>query len=313
MKNKLRLLALLIISLCCFSLFCACDNKENQKTSIICSTYAEYDWVSNILGEQKENYSLTLLTDNGKDLHSYQPSIADVTKISRADMFIYVGGESTSWVEKALKNKQNKNMIVVNLLNILGDNAQIEDVFEDQEDKDEIEYDEHVWLSLKNAKLFVTEITKSLKQLDSENASTYETNATNYIARIQALDNNYTNQIDNCRVKSLVFGDRFPFKYLATDYNLTYYAAFNGCSAETEASFSKITSLAQKVDELGLKAVVKIETSDGKIANQIIENTKNKNQKLLTLNSMQKTDTKSTQSYLAIMTTNLSTLCEALS
>jgi len=318
MKHKLLYFSLLLITIFCFPLLVACENEGEQqsKTSIICSTYAEYDWVQNILGDKKENFSLTLLTDGGKDLHNYQPSISDIVKISKADMFIYVGGESTSWVDDALKNKQNKDMIVINLLSILGDKAQIEDDFDEEEGEHEAEYDEHVWLSLNNAQTFVTEIAKKIATLDSENATTYQENASNYVDSLTELDNEYQTEIGKSKVKTLVFGDRFPFKYLATDYNLTCFAAFSGCSAETEASFETKINLAKAIKENELAAVVKIETSDGSIAQSIkdtVRNTYNMEIKIIELDSMQKTNSKTSKSYLSIMKSNLTALCEALS
>ncbi len=323
MKHKLLYFSLLLITIFCFPLLTACENdgEQQNKPSIICSTYAEYDWVQNILGDKKDNFTLTLLTDGGKDLHNYQPAISDIVKISKADMFIYVGGESTSWVDDALKNKQNKDMIVVNLLSILGDKAQIEDDFDEEDEHEhehehEEEYDEHVWLSLNNAQTFVTEIAKKIATLDSANADIYKENASNHVDSLTELDNEYQTEIGKCRVKTLVFGDRFPFKYLATDYSLTYFAAFSGCSAETEASFETKINLAKAIKENELAAVVKIETSDGSIAQSIkdtVRNTYNMEIKIIELDSMQKTNSKTSKSYLSIMKSNLTALCEALS
>lgn len=281
-----------------------------------------------------------MLLDKGVDLHSYQPSTADISKISEADVFIYVGGESDEWVKDVLKQAKNKNLKVINLMDVIGDKAKEEEVKEgmqaedehdhdkdkdhdekhDQDkehdhDKDEPEYDEHVWLSLKNAKIFTKKISDVLSEVDKDNAKTYKANYKNYAKKLDELDKKYAEAVSSAKVKTLVFGDRFPFRYLVNDYGLDYYAAFVGCSAESEASFETVTFLAKKIDELGLKHILTIEGKNHKIAKAVIENTKNKSQKILTLDSMQSTtsnDVKNGASYLGIMEKNLEVLKKAL-
>ena len=181
--------------------------------------------------------------------------------------------------------------------------------------EEEPEYDEHVWLSLKNAKVICDAIEKDLADLDPDNADAYAKNLEDYTGQLDALDQEYQTAVDAAPQKTLLFGDRFPFRYMVDDYGLTYYAAFVGCSAETEASFETITFLAQKVDELGLKNIMTIEKSDQKIAKTIRDNTKNKDQNILTLDSMQSTtsdDVKNGETYLSAMKSNLEVLKEAL-
>ena len=215
-------------------------------------------------------------------------------------------------------------MIVINLLEILGDNAKEEEMkegmqeeedeheHEHEHDEEEHEYDEHVWLSLKNTKIFMTELASRIADVDIYNKETYISNTNNYIAKLDTLDNEYQETVNSGSKTTLLFGDRFPFRYLMEDYNLDYYAAFIGCSAETEASFETIAFLAGKVDELGLNTILKIETSNGSIANTIRENTTNKNQSILTLDSMQNTTLRSGKTYLSIMESNLEILKEAV-
>ena len=186
---------------------------------------------------------------------------------------------------------------------------------EHDHDKDEPEYDEHVWLSLKNAKIFTKKISDVLSEVDKDNAKTYKANYKNYAKKLDELDKKYAEAVSSAKVKTLVFGDRFPFRYLVNDYGLDYYAAFVGCSAESEASFETVTFLAKKIDELGLKHILTIEGKNHKIAKAVIENTKNKSQKILTLDSMQSTtsnDVKNGASYLGIMEKNLEVLKKAL-
>ena len=305
-------------------------DKNSGKIKVVATIFPEYDWAREIIGDTK-SAELTLLLANGVDLHSYQPSIQDIAKISTADIFIYVGGESDGWVADALKNATNKNMKVINLMETLGDKVKEEEVKEgmqaeeeeehehhhddEDEDEEEVEYDEHVWLSLRNAKILSAEIAAALCEKDSANAAAYKANLAAYTARLDALDAKYAAAVKAGSHKTILFGDRFPFRYLVDDYGLDYFAAFVGCSAETEASFETVIFLSKKVDELGLNSVLKIESGDGKIARTIIQNTKKKNAKVLTLDSIQSTTAKQAKAgatYLKIMEANLSVLTEAL-
>ncbi|MGN0523763.1 MAG: metal ABC transporter substrate-binding protein [Eubacterium sp.] len=323
--SKLKKVLSIVLCLLMLLAFGACsknsdaENENNPKISIICTIFPEYDWVKNILGSKADNVELTLLLDNGVDLHNYQPTVEDLVKISSCDMFVHVGGESDSWVDDALANATNENMVVINLLDILGDTVKEEEVKEgmetEEEESNELEYDEHVWLSLKNAMVICNELSERIQQLDSANAQAYKENTENYVSLLTDLDNQYRDVCINAKTKTLLFGDRFPFRYLVEDYGLDYYAAFAGCSAETEASFETISFLAQKVDELGLTTVLTIEGTDHKIAETIIKNTSSKDQSIGVLNSMQGTtleDSLSGTDYLSIMTDNLSVLERAL-
>jgi zinc transport system substrate-binding protein len=209
-------------------------------------------------------------------------------------------------------------MQVINLLDVLGDSAKEEEIVEGMEaeeeaegGEEEVEYDEHVWLSLNNASIFVDAIEEALAAVDSANSDAYKANADSYKSELSALNNQYEEVVSSASGDTVLFGDRFPFRYMVDDYGLNYYAAFVGCSAETEASFETITFLAGKVDELGLKSVLTIENSDNKIAETIIENTADKDAKILALDSMQST-TSTDASYLDIMKSNLDVLREAL-
>ncbi|HCA71034.1 MAG TPA: zinc ABC transporter substrate-binding protein [Ruminococcaceae bacterium] len=307
-------------------LLSACGNKnESQEKSlqIVATIFPEYDWVREILGADADHTELTMLLNKGVDLHSYQPTAEDILKISTCDLFIYVGGESDAWVEDALQEATNKNMRVINLLEVLGSAAKEEELAEGMESEEEEageeeegpEYDEHVWLSLKNTQVFVHEIAENLAEIDSQNADHYQNNAAAYNEKLASLDEDYKNTIADAPQKTLLFGDRFPFRYLVDDYELSYYAAFVGCSAETEASFETIAFLAGKTEELGLTCVLTIESSDQKIAQTIIENTQTKEQKILTLDSMQSATSEEAANgvtYLSVMDSNLSVLKEAL-
>lgn len=481
--------------------------RNENKLHIVATTFPQYDWARQILGDKAADVELTLLLDDGVDLHSYQPTVEDIAKISTCDMFIYVGGESDGWVQGALKAATNQNMIVVNMLEVLGDKVKEEERIEGMEhdhehDHDEIdpdtiqdrpladwqgswttietalesgaldayvehnaeesgndfetqkaayaerwksdhtsliitgtsvdfggapanynyigyklvetdqgasvwygfkaadsatgtplyiafsdhgiggehadeeehgeeaheeehgaahfhlrygnesfealtavegwsptyfpsdapeeeiaetmsghshgdepESDEHVWLSLKNAQVLCAHIAGELERLDAKNAAIYASNAEAYHVKLAELDAAYQNVVENAAVKTLLFGDRFPFRYLVDDYGLTYYAAFSGCSAETEASFETIVFLANKANELALQNVMVLEGSGQSIAKTVIENTKDKNQKILVLDSMQSITARNVAAgatYLSVMESNLAVLKEAL-
>ena len=295
------------------------DTNKTDKLSIVTTIFPEYDWVREILGDKADSAEITMLLDKGVDLHSYQPTADDLIKISDCDLFVYVGGESDEWVEDALKSAANKNRKVINLLDVLGDSVKeeetVEGMQEEEEDHEEKEYDEHVWLSLKNAEVLVNAISKSLQELDPGNKDTYATNAAAYIEKLSALDGEYQAAVSAGTYKTLLFGDRFPFRYLVDDYGLSYYAAFAGCSAESEASFETVSFLARKVEEGKLPCVLTIEGKNHKIAETVVQNTAGKNQKILTMDSMQSTtsqDVAGGTTYLSLMEKNLDVLKEAL-
>lgn len=311
-----RIIVLLLSALMVLSVLSGCDNKKNNnanKLKVVTTIFPIYDWVKEILKD--EDVDVSLLQDNGVDLHSYEPTVDDIAKINNADVFMYVGGESDEWVESVLES--NKNVRVVNLLEVLGDSVKLEEELEgvehdhEHDHEDEEEYDEHVWLSLRNAKKCVEAIKDVLCELDPTNMDRYKKNAEEYIEKLELLDQKYMEVVSNSKNNTLVFGDRFPFRYLVDDYNLNYYAAFVGCSTESEASFNTVTFLAKKLDELGLTSILTIEGNNHKIAETIIKNTENKNQEILTLNSMQGSILEG-DTYLSIMENNLEVLKKAL-
>ena len=321
-----RILALCMSIIMIAAVFAGCgsDSTPDEAAAdikVVTTIFPIYDWVREV-AQDDVDINLDLLLDNGVDLHSYQPTAKDIMDISDCDIFVYVGGESDKWVDDTLTQANNKDMIVLDLMDILGDKTKEEELKEgmqgeeeEEGEEDEPEYDEHVWLSLKNASLFTEKIAEALGQVDSRHAADFKTNADAYIEKLNALDAQYQETVDSAAVKTLLFGDRFPFRYLTDDYDLDYYAAFIGCSAESEASFETITFLAEKVDELGLKAIMQIETSDGSIAKTIRDNTKTKDQEILTLDSMQAVTADRVadgETYLSIMESDLEVLKQAL-
>ncbi|MDR1628656.1 MAG: zinc ABC transporter substrate-binding protein [Oscillospiraceae bacterium] len=499
-----KIIAVFMAALLASLMLTSCNKPENtdsgKKLKIVSTIFPQYDWVRQILGDQADEAELTLLLDKGVDLHNYQPTADDIIKVSNSDLFIYVGGESDAWVEDALKNAANKNMVVINLLEVLGDAVKEEEIKEgmehdehdhevdvddvkdrplsdwqgdwvtiedalangdldeyvahqaqenetdaatqkaayeqhwksdyanlkitgtsvtfggvavdyeyagykivegangaavwygfaaktpvdtapkfiafsdhgtggeeDHEDEDEDEHetahfhmrygnesfealteienwsptffpsdaageeiaeamsghghshegelDEHVWLSLKNAQVFTSYIADKLAELDADNTAIYKANAESYNTKLGALDGEYRQAVNKAATKTLLFADRFPFRYLVDDYGLDYYAAFSGCSAETEASFETVVFLAEKTNGLNLKHVMVIESSDKSMANTVIQNTAGKNQSILVLNSLQSVtaaEVSAGTTYLSVMESNLEVLKEAM-
>ena len=360
------------------------QESTGESLSIVSTIFPQYDWVREILGEKASNMDLTLLISSAVDLHSFNPSISDIATIATADLFIYVGGHSDDWVEGALRQATNPNIVVINLMEVLGDGAKLEEIIEgmqhdhhdcddddcdhdhdhhdcddddcdhdhhdcddddcdhdhhdcddddcdhdhhdcDDHDGDDDdcghdhhhhgESDEHVWLSLRNAVVFCHAIADALSALDPVNADYYAANLAAYVEKLLSLDEEYRAALGNIENKTLLFADRFPFRYLADDYGINYYAAFSGCSAETEASFSTIIFLAGKVDELGLSTVMITESGNRAIAETVISNTETKDQQILELDSMQSITTADVQrgvTFLSIMESNLAVLVEVL-
>lgn len=304
------------------------STADSDKISVVCTIFPQYDWVKQIV-KDNENIEVSLLLKNGTDLHNYQATADDIVKINDSNLLIYTGGESDAWIEDTIKNAKNKNINYINMMDVLGDEIKEEEVVEGMEEHDdhdddheeekhhheEVEYDEHVWLSLDNAEITCKAISEKLGTLDTANADEYRQNAENYIKQLEALDDKYEDMVENSARKTILVGDRFPFRYLVDEYDVDYYAAFAGCSAESEASFETVIFLAEKTDELGLPAVLAIDGSDQQIAKTIISNTKNKDQKILVLNSMQSVnsdDISNGETYIQIMEENYKILKEAL-
>lgn len=289
--------------------------RNSEQLQIVTTIFPVYDWTRNILGENPTDAELTLLVDSGVDMHSFQPTTKDMIKIADCDVLVYVGGESDAWVEDALREAVNEDMIAVNLMDALGSNLREEEAVYGAEEEEDPGYDEHVWLSPGAAMTLCEAIEEAIAAADKANAETYQANLEAYEKEIAALDQKYREMVDAAPIKTLLFGDRFPFLYLTKEYGLDYYAAFDGCAAETEASFETIQFLARKLDELGLPAVCTIEGSDQKIAQTIISNTRSGGQKIVTLDSMQSVtaeDAKAGVSWLSVMEKNLGVFKEAL-
>ena len=359
-ENIMKRITILIVTcLLILTTFGGCTRTEAQTEDrfiIVTTIFPSYDWVRQILGDNVDNFNLSFLTDSGVDLHSYQPTVRDIALIASSDIFIYVGGKSDGWVTSVLNEAVNPNMIVINLMDVLGTAMMMENDHHhhdcdhhdcnhhhhhdcdhhdcnhhhhhccDHHDCNHHHHhdcnhhhhftheDEHIWLSLNFAKILSTAITEALIQLDPNNAYLYQTNLNAYIGELSVLGERYQTMIDSATVTTLLFADRFPFRYLMDDFGLTYYAAFPGCSAETEASFSTIAFLIGRVNDLGLTSIFVTESSDESLARTIARDSL-MNPQILVLDSMQSVTARDVQSgitYLSIMENNLNILRETL-
>lgn len=295
---------------------------EDDTIKVLATVFPEYDWVREVLGENPSHVQLDLLVDSGMDLHSYQPTVKDIMEIASCDLFIYVGGESDAWVAETLKQTERPGRETLCLLEILGDKAKEEELTEGMETQEEHgaeeekpEYDEHVWLSVRNAGVFCQAIAGKLSQINPGFEESYQENAKTYVEKLNRLDQRYQETVDKAGQKMLLFGDRFPFRYMTDDYGISYYAAFAGCSAESEVSFQTVAFLAKQADRWNLSSILTIRGGDQKIARTIRQNTRSGDQEILELDSMQAVTAEEIQggmSYLSIMERNREVLEKAL-
>ncbi len=338
-----RSCAVVLAYIAAFGVFLAgCGSEvgaDDGRISIVCTTFPQYDWIREIIAGNDDGFRLSLLTEKGGDLHSYQPSALDIARIAECDMLVYVGGESDKWVEDVLRADVESDVCAVNMMSELDGRLyeeehiggeQHEDGHEDghsggygeyeygggQADSyDAVEYDEHVWLSLKNAEHIVRVLCNELMRLDEGNAGLYEKNCEAYLEKLSALDGEYEEVVETASADALVFADRFPFRYMAEDYGIECFAAFEGCSAETEASFETVASLIEAVKAHHLTAVLVLEGSDSRLARVIVENADSDNGRVLVINSMQSVSKRNIEggmSYLGVMKDNLEVLRLAL-
>lgn len=305
--------------------FSSCKAKlqnTDDKIKVVTTIFPEYDWLMNVASPSNDKIIPNLLIKNGVDVHSYQPSAKDIMDITNADILMYIGGESDKWITDALKNKNNPNMIVLNLMDIIKENLKEEEIVPgmeaeeaEGEDEEEIEYDEHIWFSISNVKECVQKLSEALISLDPENQDGYTSRTNAYLASLDELNQKYKNELENSKLDTIIVCDRFPFRYLVDDYNINYYAAFPGCSAESEASFETVSFLASKIDEIDTNKVIIIESSKDKLAKTIINASSHKLADILVLDSMQSTTLSEIfngKTYIGAMESNLEILKKAL-
>lgn len=328
--NKRLIIAIVVMALMMIFSGCGVNTRDDDKINIVCTQFSQYDWVKNIVGDVK-GVEITLLVKNGVDMHSYQPSADDMITIKQADVFIYVGGESDSWIKDALK-QANSDMVKINMMDILlnsdkskeliaqeniddeNHEEHIVQAIDNHEEHDhEFDNDEHIWLSLENAKILCNEIKNKLCTMDSKNEQVYNDNCEQYINKIDDLINKYNKNIKSKNIK-IVLADRYPFAYLFRDNNIECFAAFNGCAAETEASFETVIKLADNLDKYNMKYIYISDETKRDFAKTIISNSKDDNREILFIESLQSVTQKKLDeglTYIGAMEDNLNKLMKS--
>lgn len=311
--------------------------NENGQTILVCG-FAQYDWVNNILGENPSGIAVERLNESSADMHSYQPTVADMVKIADCSLLIYTGGESEFWIDEAILSSGKTDSSCLSLMEIFKGPEMLCENYSDalseheheahseheheheagSEDEHEHEADEHLWLSLKMAPVFIEKITESICALDETNTLYYKKNSEDYIKKITDLDSRYESVADAARKTGrnlIIVADRFPFAYLTEDYHIEHIAAFPGCSAETEASFATILSLSDAVDRYLPGAVLILKKSSPDLAHTVINNSDVKDLPVLFLDDMQSVTPKDIEegcSYISVSEDNLAAIRAAL-
>ena len=293
---------------------------SSGKISIVSTIFAPYDFSREVAGD---NADISMLLHPGSESHSYEPTPQDIIKIQNCDVFVYVGGESDTWVHDVLNSMDTSKMKIVTLMDCVDvvEEELVEGMEGDREDEDdhsgedghgEAELDEHVWTSTKNAKLIIQKLSDALCEVDGSNADAYKQNTEAYIAELNDLEASFDEVIASAARKTIVFGDRFPFRYLADAYGLDYFAAFPGCSTDTEASVATVAFLIDKVKAENIPVIFHVELSNQKMADTISEATGAKVRLLHACHNITKTDFDNGLTYIDLMKQNLVNLKEAL-
>jgi zinc transport system substrate-binding protein len=310
----------MLICICSFAI--AGGNKDNQNTNgkitVTTTIFPPYDFTRAIAGDK---VNLTMLLPPGAESHSFEPTPRDIIGIQNSSVFIYIGGESDAWVDRILDSMDTGKIKIIKLMDTV--DVVEEEIVEGMEEEEEApllalgiepepEYDEHIWTSPKNAVRMVRAITEALCDTDAAHTDFYRNNAVSYIAKLNELDAVFQTIVDSAKRKTIVFGDRFPFRYFADAYGLAYYAAFPGCSTETEPSAATVVFLINKIKAEKIPVVFHIELSNERMADTIAGETGAKKRLLHAVHNISKRDFDSGVTYLDLMTANALYLREAL-
>lgn len=300
---------LLIILLLVFFTGCSSTEKETKYT-IVTTNFPGYDFVRAII-KDVDDISVKMLISPGSEIHSYEPTPEDIINIQKADLFVYVGGESDEWVDNLLDNIDSSKTRVVKLMDFVNNvyEEKVNEISEDEEDK---ELDEHVWTSPKNAITIIQSLSKIIIEIDETNKEKYLANENKYVEEITEIDNEIQEVVKTAKRKELIFGDRFPFRYFTDLYGLKYYAAFPGCSSETEANAKTIAYLIDKVKSDDIPVILKIELSSGKVSEAIQKETGAKVLELHSAHNISQDDFDKGITYVDIMKKNIEVLKVAL-
>lgn len=322
-----KLLCLLLVLALALPLFSCARKEDDGKIRILATLFPQYDWLRQVVGDS-ETVKLELLISNGTDPHSYQPTASDIAAISNCDMIVYVGGDSDNWVKKAIERSKNEDIITtvlteidgITLCNISSSSHSHEEHSHEEhsheghshEGHSHAAFDEHLYLSLKNAAVASKAFADELSKLDPKNKELYLKNAEEYAKELLSLDGYLAEGVAaTAEEPFMLFADRFPFVYLLSEHHIHYAAAFEGCSADADAGFDTVIRLIKEADAHDVKYVTVTETSDKALANTVISSTKSKNQKILTLNSLQaitKAQIDGGATYISLMRENIDTI-----
>lgn len=310
------------------------ESKENDKNNIstkkdklkiVTTLFPQYDFAKQIAGDKA---NVKMILSPGQDSHSFEPTPEDIKKIQNADIFIYNGGEAEEWIEKIIDSVDTKKVNAIKMMDYIKavkeeevEGMEHEDDHEQEklqrhDDNDnhnhEKEYDEHIWTSPKNAKGMVEAIKNTLVKVDNTNEKYYNANYEKYTKKLDELDKSLINTVAKAKRKMIVLGDKFPFRYLAKDYGLTYRAAFNGCSTQTEPSIETVTYLIKTVKENKIPVIYHIEMSNKKISKTISDETGAKVLLLHSAHNVTKEEFDKGITYIDIMNNNIGNLKEGL-
>jgi len=296
----------------------ASSADSSGKFSVVCTNFPEYDFVRQIAGGKA---AITMLLTRGAGSHSYEPTPQDIITIQNSNLFVYVGGDSDAWVADVLSSMDQSKMTVFKLMDCVdlveeelveGMQPEAEESSTQSETEEAPEMDEHVWTAPANAMKIVQKLSDTLCTLDSANQDTYKANTKTYLAQLQKLDDDFRQVIDNSKRKEIIVGDRFPFRYFCEEFGLTYYAAFPGCSTDTEADASTVAFLIDKVKEDQIPIVFHIELSNEQMCDSICEATSAKSELLNAVHNVSDSDFKAGVTYVSLMEHNVEVLKEAL-
>lgn len=294
-------------------------SSTGKKISILCTNFPEYDFARQIAGDKAD---VTMLLKPGAESHTYEPSPEDIKKIQNCDMFVYVGGDSDEWVRKVLKSLDTSKITVFKLMDQVKTVEEVtvegmepeeeEEADESSGKKEEPEMDEHVWTSPKNVALIVKNMANTMEKLDQNNKAAYEKNAAAYIKKLDKLDGEFRDVVKNSKRKEIIVADRFPFRYFCDEYGLKYYAAFPGCSTDTQPSAKTVAFLTDKVKSDKIPVVFHIELSNEEMSKSIAEATGARSLLLNAVHNVSDQDFKNGATYVSLMEHNVKVLKEAL-
>lgn len=314
MKSITRITALLTAAATALCL-CSCasqneaDNKDSQKLKIISTVFPPYDLARQIAGD---NADISILLPPGSESHTYEPTAKEIIEIQNCDIFLYIGGENEQWAEKIISSNKSDSVKTVKLIDCVKTLEEAELHEEEHEEEHSHETDEHIWTSPKNEQLMLTAVYDAICEADPENKAVYTKNKDSYNGQLSELDKAYKEAVGNAKNKTIIMADKFPFRYLAEEYGLDFYAAFSSCSDESEPSAAAMTSLISKIKELKIPVVYYLEFSSTKVADTLCSETGASSLMLHSCHNVSKEDLDKGVTYVELMKQNLENLKTAL-